>query len=158
MLAITFGATLVSGITRRRRSRRSAFSRQICLLSLGLLFLGTSLTASAATNPYQGVYIGTIIFFNTSYPNRLFPCSARMTVMPDGRSVFLTSQLPMNGGVLNIVAEGGFKGNLFEGSSRGRFNLLNYTLGTNFKIRFLHNEAIMLSNRPPNYIFYKVRS
>jgi hypothetical protein len=114
------------------------------------------LTASAATNPYQGVYNGTIVLTNSSYPNRLFPCWARMTVMPDGRSMFLTVQLPNNSGVLNIVGEGIFKGNLFEGSSRGRFNFLNYTSGTNFKIRFLHNEATILGT--PNYVFHKVGS
>jgi hypothetical protein len=126
------------------------------LCSAVLLFLGTSSTASAAKNPYQGVYIGTIVLTNTSYPGRLFPSSARMTVMPDGHSMFLTTQLPFNSGVLNMVAEGGFNGNLFIGSSRGRFNLLNYVLGINFQIRFVHNEAIILGR--PNYVFQKIRS
>jgi hypothetical protein len=158
MLHREFGATMLPGITWSRRRRLSAISRPLCLLSLGLVFLGTSLTASAATNPYQGVYMGTIILTNSSYPNRLFPCWARMTVMPDGRSMFLTVQLPNNGGVLNIAGEGGFQGNLFEGSSRGRFNFLNYATGSQFKIRFLHNQAVILTNRPPNYVFHKVRS
>ena len=68
--------------------------------------------------------------------------------MPDGRSIFVSVQLPY-AGVLNEVIEGGFNGNLFVGQSRGRINGFdyvhgfNYILGYYYWIRFVGNQARM---------------
>jgi hypothetical protein len=63
-----------------------------------------------------------------------------MTITPDGRSIFVSVQLPYSG-VLNEVIEGILNGNLFVGQSRGQFNGFKYILGFYYWIRFVGNEA-----------------
>jgi hypothetical protein len=136
------------------------------VIELGLLLPGSSVVASGQKNPYQGVYIGTQRYKNTEGDGTIYNCTTRLTVMPDGRSIFVSAQLPYSG-VLNEVVEGSFKGNLFVGSSRGRLNGLNYSYGYNYWIRFVGNQARMTGRPvnplvpgggPANWIFYRIRS
>jgi hypothetical protein len=92
-----------------------------------------------------------------------------MTVLPDGHSIIFATQLSND--VSNRVFKGGFTNNVFEGFSRGRFNVKIYNWAVRCKITFIRNEARINMDsvdRPPGYvedpredkplIFYRVRS
>jgi len=137
-----------------------------------LLTAGSAAVASGQKNPYQGVYAGTEGRQNfAADDNTIYKCPTRLTVMPDGRSIFVSVQLPYSG-VINEVIEGGFKGNLFVGQSRGRINGFdyvhgfNYVLGYYYWVRFVGNQARMTSKPinpqfpggDENCVFYRIRS
>jgi hypothetical protein len=124
-------------------------------------------TNAGRANPYQGVYAGKIL---VALANRGFKtefCPSRMTVLPDGHSIVITTQIPS--GVSSGVIRGSFNGNLFEGSEAGRINFQTYNYAANYTIRFLRNEAriekIITPSRDKGHlvhqtvqIFYRVRS
>jgi len=107
--------------------------------------------AVAEANLFQGVYEGrSLVRVNNSAPD-YFP--ARMTVFPDGHSILMTIQIP--GYVSTSVIKGSFKGNVFEGSARGRFNGVIYNCAGTCNITFLGNEARIHGNsahRPVGYV------
>jgi hypothetical protein len=77
------------------------------------LFVGFQLTVSASVtlaeaNPYQGVYKGNkaVELADLEYKPELFPST--LTVLPDGRSIIIASQLPND--VLTRVIRGSFTG------------------------------------------------
>jgi hypothetical protein len=130
------------------------------------LLPGSFALASGQKNPHQGVYIGTEGRQNFAAGDGItYKCPTRLTVMPDGRSIFVSVQLPY-AGVLNEVIEGSFNGNLFVGQSRGRFNGFNYILGFYYWIRFVGNQARMtckpinpqFPGGDENVVFYRIRS
>src|ERR1700730_2401878 len=108
------------------------------------VLIGLSVTAAPSAilsqgNSYQGVYTGNnaVEWADQGYKPAFFPST--LTVLPDGHSIIITSQLPNN--VLTRVIRGNFTGNIFEGQTRGRFNLAVYDYETYYKIRFVGNEA-----------------
>ena len=74
--------------------------------------------------------------------------------MRDGHSILFTAQLPNS--VATWVMRGNFNGNVFEGFTRGRFNLSNYNWAVRSKIRFLRNEARIEGSdsvhKPPGFV------
>jgi hypothetical protein len=134
------------------------------------VLIGFSLTVAtsatfAQSNPYQGIYLGKFLveLMGTHAPRF---CPSRMTVLPDEKSIIITTRLPNE--VTTIVIRGSFNGNLFEGSSRGRMNVNTYIYSSTYKIRFVGNEARIEDVITPNSdiqngvhtirIFHKVRS
>jgi hypothetical protein len=103
---------------------------------------------------YQGVYTGNkaVEMGDQGYKPSFFPST--LTVLPDGHSIIITSQLPNN--VLTSVLRGSFAGNIFEGRTRARLNLAVYNYGTYYKIRFVGNEARiekdLTINPPEGYV------
>jgi hypothetical protein len=120
-----------------------AMRRTIGSFLLGTLLTLISTAIFAQDNPFQGVYVGTktVNMANHAFRTEHFP--SRMTVLPDGHSILITTQLP--GVVMTVAIIGTFQDNIFEGSSRGRMNGATYIWATNFKIRFVRNEAIIES-------------
>ena len=85
---------------------------------MGCLFVGFLLTVSASVilakvNPYQGVYKGNkaVELADLGYKPALFPST--LTVLPDGRSIIIASQLPNN--VLTRVISGRLHRKYFRG-------------------------------------------
>jgi hypothetical protein len=137
------------------------------LVGILLSVLPSSLLAQV--NPFQGIYVGRALIrvSGHGYLPRYYP--ARMTVLPDGHSIIFATQLSND--VSNRVFKGGFTNNVFEGFSRGRFNVKIYNWAVRCKITFIRNEARINMDsvdRPPGYvedpredkplIFYRVRS
>jgi hypothetical protein len=123
------------------------------------MITGISLTAAPLAtlsqgNPYQGVYTGNkaVEMGDQGYKPSFFPST--LTVLPNGHSIIITSQLPNN--VLTSVLRGSFTGNIFEGRTRARLNLAVYNYGTYYKIRFVGNEARiekdLTINPPEGYV------
>jgi hypothetical protein len=144
-------------------------SRLLCLFSVGLLFAGNPLTSPAQSNPFAGVYAGEMrtCAASTGCKPLLYP--ARLTLLPNGKSIIITEQLQNS--VATTVIEGAFKGNIFEGFSRGRFNPPNYIWSARYRIRFSRNQARIEEakgpHEPPGFkdnpgakrsVFYRVRS
>lgn len=145
-------------------------SRLLCFFSVGLLLAGNPLTSPAQCNPFEGVYAGEVwtAASSTGFKPLLYP--ARLTVLPDGKSVIITEQL--HNSVATTVVEGAFKGNLFEGYCRGRFNPPNYVWSARYRIRFSPNQArieeVKAMHPPPGFednssyakhpVLYRVRS
>jgi hypothetical protein len=138
-------------------------------LLIGILVNALPSSMLAQVNPFQGVYAGRLLVRAASRGYQPYFYSSRMTVLPDGHSIIITTQLPNS--VATSVIRGSFNGNLFEGVSRGRFNPPNYNQACTYKIRFVRNEARINPNsvhKPPGYvhdpredeviIFYRVRS
>lgn len=69
----------------------------------------------AQGNPFQGVYEGRLLvkLAGLSDPPEFYP--SRMTVLPDGHSIILTTQVRNH--VSTTVIRGSFSGNLVEDAS-----------------------------------------
>jgi hypothetical protein len=143
--------------------------QSIRFLLIGILLTALPSAILAQANPFQGIYAGRLLVRASSrgYQPDYYP--SRMTVLPDGHSIFITTQL--SNSVATSVIRGSFKGNLFEGSSAGRLNVRVYTGAGTCKITFIRNEARIETNSahlPPGYvhdpredkpqIFYRIRS
>jgi hypothetical protein len=135
------------------------------VIELDLLLPGSSVMASGQKNPYQGVYVGTQRYKDMGN-GTMYDCTSRLTVMPDGHSIIISTQLP-NSSISNEVVEGSFNGNMFVGASRGRLNGIQYIYGYNYWIRFVGNQARMTGKPvnpevpgggPADWIFYRIRS
>lgn len=128
--------------------------RSIRFLVIGILLTVLPSAISAQVNPYQGIYAGRmrVTIANRGAQTDFYP--ARMTVLPDGDSIIITAQLPPS--VATWVLRGSFKGDLFEGSTKGRFNGDNYNWANNYQIRFLRNEA-RLTGGPVNLLSGQTR-
>jgi hypothetical protein len=114
--------------------------QSIRFLPIGILLIFIPSAVLAQDNPFQGIYAGRmrISIANRGAGQPDF-YSARLTVLPDGHSIIITAQLPNS--VSTWVCKGSFNGNLFEGSTRGRFNGSDYVYANHYEIRFLQNEA-----------------
>lgn len=141
----------------------------IRLLLVGILLTVMPSAILAQSNPFQGVYAGRLLYraLSRGYKPDFYP--ARMMVLPDERSIIITTQIGNT--VATVAIRGSFNGNQFEGSTRGRFNFGAYVGACTYKIRFIGNEARINANsahRPPGYvhdpredevrILYRVRS
>jgi len=133
-------------------------------LLVGLALSGEPSAVFAQSNPFQGVYTGKSLVLIIGSQPKNYP--SRMTVLPDGHSIFVTTQVPNT--VITSVITGSFKGNIFEGATRGRVNYLSYIWSSSYKIRFVGNEAIIEQVYTPNgpikgghhisRIYYRIRS
>jgi hypothetical protein len=143
--------------------------RFVRFLLIGILVTALPSAMLAQVNPFQGVYDGKLLIRAASRGFQPYFFPSRMTVLPDGHSILLTTQLPNS--VSTVAIRGSFNGNLFEGLARGRFNPPNYNQACAYKIRFIRNEARINANsihKSPGYvhdpredetlIFYRVRS
>ena len=143
--------------------------RSIRVFVIGILLTVMPSEILAQSNPFQGVYAGRLLYriLGRGYKPDFYP--ARMTVLPDGHSIIITTQLPNS--VATVAIRGSFNGNQFEGSTRGRFNFGTYGWACTYKISFIRNKARINANSahtPPGYvhdpredevrIFYRVRS
>jgi hypothetical protein len=140
--------------------------RSIRFLLHGILLTFIPSTVLAQANPFQGIYAGRMRVTIANQGGRTDFYPARMTVLPDGHSIIISAQLPHS--VATWVVTGSFKGNLFQGSTRGRFNGNNYNWANNYQINFVRTEA-RLTGGPVNLlpgqhrqriplIFYRIRS
>jgi hypothetical protein len=139
-------------------------NRLIRYLSIGLSLIAAPSAIFAQTNPFQGVYTGKSLVLIIGSQPKDYP--SRMTVLPDGHSIFITTQVPNT--VVTSVITGNFKGNIFEGATRGRMNFLSYIWSSSYKIRFVGNEAVIEQVFTPNgpikgghrisHIYYRIRS
>ena len=124
--------------------------RPIRFLPVGSLLAVLPSSLLAEVNPFQGIYAGRALvrMSGHGYQPEYFP--ARLTVLPDGHSIVYATQLPNS--VANRVFKGKFNHNVFEGFSRGRYNVNTYNWAVRCKITFIRNEARINMdsvNRPP---------
>lgn len=146
--------------------------RSLSLAVIGLLFAATNATVLAQTCPYQGIYEGKELIRVDGQAPAYFP--SRLTVLPDGHSIIVTSEIYGRLGRKYIstgVLRGSFEGNVFTGSSRERFNLSLHQYSGTTRIRFIGNQARVnysSNTLPAGYIhdpredqariFYRIRS
>src|ERR1700686_1019566 len=107
-------------------------------LLIGILVTALPSAMLAQVNPFQGIYAGRLLVRAASRGFQPYFYSSRMTVLPDGHSIIITTQLPNS--VATVIIRGSFNGNLFLGATRGRFNPPNYDQACTYKIRFIRNE------------------
>jgi hypothetical protein len=146
--------------------------RSLLFLQVVLLLVPAWTVASAETCAYQGIYEGKELFRVDGQAPAYFP--SRLTVLPDGHSIIVTSQIVGKSGkeyIITRAATGNFTGNVFTGFTRGRFNLGSYGWSGTYLIGFVGNQARVKyesTNRPSGYvedpreaqerIFYRTKS